>query len=73
MSATSSNSVYSDRSCPDDGRCSHDCGEGEGCWRVSFCAPLSGYGDDWTAEDKAANVNPPTRIESFIVTGGEDP
>lgn len=60
-----------DRNCPDGGSCSHLCPDGNGCWRVSFCAPFSSYGNDWTAEDKAANTNPPACIETLIVTGGD--
>jgi hypothetical protein len=57
------------RGCPDGGHCHHGCDES--CWRVSFCEPLSAYGGDWTDEDKAANANPPRRIEGFLVTGLE--
>jgi hypothetical protein len=37
--------------CPDDGACHHLCRDR--CWRVRFCGPLSGYGDDWTEQDRA--------------------
>lgn len=62
------------RKCPDGGGCTHACGPEDlhGCWRVSFCVPLSAHGEDWTDEEKAANTNPPTRIESFIVGEGDD-
>jgi len=52
--------------CPDEGTCHHECGDA-GCWRVTFCAPLSSYGDDWTDEDRAANPNPPLRIEAALI------
>lgn len=46
--------------CPDGGRCWHGCplveGEPEGkglpCWRVLHAAPFTGYGEDWTPEDR---------------------
>lgn len=55
------------RRCPDDGGCSHDCG-GTSCFRVVTCCPLSGYGEDWTAEDLAANPASGLRpsVEAFI-------
>lgn len=59
------------RECPDGATCHHQCRD-SGCWRVSFCAPLSSYGDDWTDEDRAANQNPPTTIESVIVLSKDD-
>lgn len=42
------------RACPDDGGCHHACGEGS-CFRVVYCSPLSGYGEEWSAEDVASN------------------
>lgn len=43
-----------DRKCPDGGRCSHLCPDEAGCWRVSFCAPFTAHGGDWTPEERAA-------------------
>jgi len=54
------------RQCPDEGACHHDCGDAS-CWRVTFCEPLSSYGTDWTDEDRAANANPPAEIESLVL------
>lgn len=53
--------------CPDGGRCWHGCplspateahpeGEGLPCWRVTNAYPLSGYGEDWTPEDKSKHA-----------------
>ncbi len=41
----------SDRVCPDDGTCHHDCGSG-GCFRVACCVPLTAYGEVWSDADK---------------------
>lgn len=46
--------MTAERRCPDDGACHHACGTGS-CFRVVYCAPLSGYGERWTAEDRAEN------------------
>lgn len=35
------------RRCPDEGACHHDCSPVAGCWRVTRCAPLSGYCETW--------------------------
>lgn len=56
--------------CPDGGRCWHGCplveggheGKGLPCWRVNNAAPLSGYGETWTPEDRAQHrVIPPDK------------
>lgn len=38
------------RACPDDGTCHHECA-GTDCFRVRYCAPLSGVypRDEWPA------------------------
>lgn len=49
------------RTCPDDGTCHHDCGDGT-CWRVRNAEPLSGVfaGDRW----------PPRVVERFSADDG---
>lgn len=39
--------------CPDGGRCHHQCAaDTEPCFRVLYCAPLSGYGSEtWSEQD----------------------
>lgn len=57
-----------DERCPDGGACHHECPLDE-CFRVRACAPLSAYGEDWTAEDVARFGGPPAvpTIEDVIV------
>lgn len=42
--------------CPDGGKCHHGCTTG--CWRVSYCGPLSGVypGDRWPADVRDAHA-----------------
>lgn len=43
------------RKCPDDGRCHDDCERGH-CFRVKYCASLSGFADAWSEEIRAAEA-----------------
>jgi hypothetical protein len=56
-----------ERLCPDGGKCHHNCGPEESCWRVNHAGPLSiaKYpNDDWPEEVKKAN--PPERCAPTI-------
>lgn len=51
----------SERLCPDDGACHHNCPADE-CFRVRTCLPLGDYGQDWSEADKERFGGPPSEV-----------